>query len=62
MIENMEPTAYIQAQDHSGNWVTMSTTINGSTYVLTAMRHTRERTGSQRVRAVDSKGRVLDIL
>jgi len=61
-LENMEPTAHIQAQDRSGNWITTSTTINKSTYILSAMRQTKTLFGDARVRAVDSKGRVLDIL
>ena len=40
-IENMEPTAHIQAQDRSGNWITTSTTINKPTYILSAMRQTK---------------------
>jgi predicted secreted Zn-dependent protease len=58
----MEPTALIQTQDRSGNWITTTTTINQPTYVLTAMRQTKEQMGAGRVRAVDSKGRLLDIL
>jgi hypothetical protein len=61
-FENMEPTAHIQTQDRSGNWITTSTTINKSTYILSAMRQAKTLFGDARIRAVDSRGRVLDIL
>jgi hypothetical protein len=55
-------TAFIQIQDNSGNWIVASTTINKSTYVLTAMRQAAVLYAGHRVRAVDAGGHLIDIL
>jgi hypothetical protein len=52
----------IQLQDLSGNWRTFSITLNSSQMILQEMRSLAERYPGQRVRAVDSNGKVVDIL
>jgi hypothetical protein len=61
-LQDMEPTAYIQNQDRSGNWITISTTINTASFILDGMRKVQALSANARVRAVDSHGRILDIL
>jgi hypothetical protein len=53
---------YIQAQDTTGNWRTYSIVINQSQRILSEMRSLQSRYPNYRVRAVDSDGRVVDIL
>jgi hypothetical protein len=61
-IEDLEPTAFIQTQDQSGKWITVSTIVNKSTYILDSMKKAKGIYREARVRAVDSKDRILDIL
>ena len=52
----------IQAQDSSGLWRTYRSTINTSFMVTSAMRELQENFPERRIRAVDSNGRLIDIL
>ena len=53
---------HIQLQDLSGNWRTYGSTMNISQMVTSEMRNLQRRFPNQRVRAVDSSGRIVDIL
>jgi len=53
---------YIQAQDTTGNWRTYSIVINQSQRILSEMRSLQSRYPDYRIRAIDSDGRVVDIL
>ena len=52
----------IQAQDSSGLWRTYRSTINTSFMVTSAMRELQENFPERRIRAVDSNGKLVDIL
>jgi hypothetical protein len=55
-------TVHIQAQDTSGVWRTYHTTLNDSQRILQEMNSLKDKLPEFRVRAVDSNGRVVDIL
>lgn len=52
----------IQLQDTTGNWRTFGVTQNISAMILNEMRNLSSRFPTQRVRAVDMNGRIVDIL
>jgi len=52
----------IQAQDGTGNWRTFSYALNNSQRILNEMRQLSNNYPNARVRAVDSNGRIVDIL
>ena len=52
----------IQLQDITGIWRTMSSVINNSQIIISAMKSLKERFPDKRVRAVDENGRLLDLL
>lgn len=52
----------IQYQDSMGNWITQQLVSNIPTYILQAMNDVSYSTSAKRVRAVDSNGRIVDIL
>ena len=52
----------IQAQDTTGNWRTYLTVLNQSQRILSEMRSLQSRYPDYRIRAIDSDGRVVDIL
>lgn len=52
----------IQLQDGTGNWVTYGNTMNNSPMIVSEMKSLSARFPKYRVRAVDSDGRVVDIL
>ena len=52
----------IQLQDPSGNWRTYSLTQNNSLLIIQSMRNLKEQFPDCRIRAVDSDGRLVDIL
>lgn len=53
---------YIQYQDVSGTWYTVSSCLNESQYIIAAMKSVANFYSGSRVRAVDENGRVVDIL
>lgn len=52
----------IQLQDQSGNWRTYSLTQNSSLLIIQSMKNLKDQFPDCRVRAVDSDGRLVDIL
>jgi hypothetical protein len=52
----------IQAQDGTGNWRTFSYALNNSQRIVNEMRQLSNNYPNARVRAVDSNGRIVDIL
>lgn len=52
----------IQAQDTTGNWRTYSRTQNSSQLILREMNNLKNNFPDRRIRAVDSNGRLVDIL
>lgn len=58
----MQDNAHIQFQQISGNWVTVTTTMNESTVILNQMQSLKASMPECRVRAIDDQGRLLDML
>ena len=59
----MADNGYIQIQaDFSGNWRTVSHVMNNSQYIDHAMKSVAKMHPTKRVRAVDSNGRLVDML
>jgi len=54
--------AFIQYQDHSGNWINAETIPNETAQILWGMERVASNYSSRRVRCVDVSGHVLDIL
>jgi hypothetical protein len=52
----------IQIQDAAGNWQTYCVTQNNSQMITASMKSLSARFPNYRVRAVDSNGRIVDIL
>lgn len=53
----------IQFQDVNGNWLTTQLTdVNHSTYIRSLLDRTRMSNPHKRVRAIDSKGNIIDIM
>jgi hypothetical protein len=52
----------IQLQDNSGNWRTYTNTYNNSQMIVQEMTNLSRNNPNKRVRAVDTSGRVVDIL
>lgn len=52
----------IQTQDLSGNWRTYTITQNNSQLVTMAMKNLKEQFPEHRIRAVDSNGKLVDML
>lgn len=52
----------IQTQDTTGNWRTYSRTQNNPQMILREMTQLKSNFPDQRVRAIDSSGRLVDIL
>lgn len=53
---------YIQYQDATGTWYTVSSCINEGPYIIEAMKSASRFYSGSRIRAVDENGRVVDIL
>jgi|APCry1669189534_1035231.scaffolds.fasta_scaffold65991_2 hypothetical protein len=53
---------FIQAQDITGMWRTYQITMNNPQRILSAMQSLKNKLPTYRVRAIDSLGRVVDIL
>lgn len=58
----MQDNAHIQFQQISGNWVTVTTTMNQSSVILNQMQTLKASMPECRVRAIDDHGRLLDML
>lgn len=52
----------IQYQDLTGNWRTVSVTVNNSQMIYSAMLSASSMYVNSRIRAVDSYGRIVDML
>jgi hypothetical protein len=52
----------IQYQDIMGNWITQQVVNNIQPYIIQCMQQVSSTSSGKRVRAVDSSGRVIDIL
>lgn len=53
----------LKVQDISGNWFDIKTlSLNNDQYTLSQMKQTQKMFGGKRVKAVDAKGNLLDIL
>ena len=51
----------IQIQD-GGNWRTIHITFNNSQLILNEMKNLKQRYPDKRVRAIDSNGRMIDMM
>jgi hypothetical protein len=59
----MTANGNIQIQaDFSGNWRTVSHVMNNSQYITHAMKSVSKMHPTKRIRAVDSNGRLVDML
>ncbi len=62
----MSDSEYIQIQvdigTPSGTWRTMNTVVNYSDYIAHAMKQLANSNPGKRIRAVDSNGRLVDML
>ena len=61
-VEETKGYASIQVQDSSGIWRSVSMTNNNTQYIRRAMGSVQNQYPKYRVRAVDTRGKVLDIL
>ena len=52
----------IQYQDSMGNWITQQVVDNIQPYIIQCMKQVSFSSSGKRVRAIDSSGRVIDIL
>lgn len=52
----------LQVQDETGNWRTYTVTQNNSQLIIMGMRQLQWQFPDKRIRAVDSNGRLVDIL
>ena len=52
----------IQADYGTGNWRTLSTVMNNDQYIAHAMKSIAKVHPTKRIRAVDSSGRLVDML
>lgn len=52
----------IQLQDESGNWRTYSITNNNDLLIISAMEALKSQYPSRRIRAIDKRGMLLNIL
>jgi len=53
----------LKVQDISGNWFDIKTlSLNNDQYTLSQMKQTQKMFGGKRIKAVDAKGNLLDIL
>ena len=57
MIDQVE----IQLQDESGNWRTMAVTVNDSQQIRARTDEVKRQFPSGRIRAVDARGRLVDL-
>jgi hypothetical protein len=61
-FETINSEAYIQYQDGSENWIQAEVVPNESIQIINGMNRVASNYGADRVRAVDSNSRLLDIL
>lgn len=59
---NVDENIYIQVQDITGNWRTYNFTINNPHMILSNMQNLSSQFPDQRVRAVDSNNRLVDMM
>jgi len=52
----------IQYQDSMGNWITQQVVDNIQPHIIQCMKQASFNSSGKRVRAIDSSGRVIDIL
>ena len=52
----------IQYQDSMSNWITQQVVDNIQPYIIQCMKQVSFNSSGKRVRAIDSSGRVIDIL
>lgn len=52
----------IQLQDQDGGWRTYLNTVNNSQRITSEMKTLKQRHPDKRVRAIDSNGRVIDLM
>ena len=52
----------VQLQDLTGNWRTFAITMNDSQLINAQMKELKDRYPDMRVRAIDSSGRVVDLM
>jgi len=52
----------IQAQENTGNWATFSQVENNPQRILMEMKQLAQNYSGARVRAIDSNGRIVDML
>jgi hypothetical protein len=60
----MPENSYVQIQADYGNgsWRTLSTVVNNAQYIAHAMKNVAKIHPTKRIRAVDSSGRLVDML
>ena len=61
-VGNQFNNVELQIQDSIGNWRTCHVTQNNSQLIISGMHQLSNQFPGQRVRAVDSNGRIVDIL
>jgi hypothetical protein len=59
--ENID-IVFIQIQDISGNWQTISQTPNQSQIIMIEMQNQKRQFPNSKIRAVDPLGRLVDIM
>lgn len=62
LAENLMDYVQIQAQDISGNWRTYQNVLNQPQRIFAAMKEVQRMFPNFRIRAIDTNGRVIDIL
>lgn len=60
--QNSSQAIYIQAQDLSGVWRTISVTINDPQVILLQMSSVKRQFPNFRIRAINSSGSLVDLL
>lgn len=53
---------YIQLQDDTGNWRTYTVTSNNDLLIISAMKTLKDQFPDKRIRAVDEKGMLVNII
>jgi len=59
---NLNDFVSVQTQDTTGNWRTINLTPNYSQNIFSGMKQLKTMFPDQRTRAVDSDGRLIDIM
>lgn len=53
---------YIQLQDDTGNWRTYTVTSNNDLLIISAMKTLKDQFPDKRIRAIDEKGMLVNII